>query len=47
MIIGEADGHIEEKNVSKYFVFDSTGENREVFKKYGELWDGLKMKLSQ
>ena len=33
LIIGEVDGHIEEKNESKYFVFDSTDENREVLKK--------------
>ena len=30
LTIGEADGHIEEKNGSKYLVFDSTDENREV-----------------
>ena len=29
-MIGEVDGHIEEKNGSKYLVFDSTNENREV-----------------
>ena len=29
-MIGEVDGHIEEKNGSKYLVFDSTDVNREV-----------------
>ena len=29
-MIGEVDGHIEEKNGSKYLVFDSTDESKEV-----------------
>ena len=45
MIIGEVDGHIEEKNGSKYLVFDSTNENIKVFKKYTELWDGIKNEI--
>ena len=45
LIIGKVDGHIEEKNESKYFVFDSTDENREVLKKYTELWDGIKNEI--
>ena len=46
-MIGEVDGHIEEKNKSKYLVFDSTDENREVLEKYTELWDGIRTKLRQ
>ena len=42
LIIGEVDGFIEEKNGSKCLVFDSTDENKEVFEKYTELWDGIK-----
>ena len=38
LIIGKIDGFIEEENWSKYLVFDSTDENKEVFKKYTELW---------
>ena len=34
--------HIEEKNGSKYLVFNSTYENKEVLKQYTELWDGIK-----
>ena len=41
LIIGNVDGHIEEKNGSKYLVFDSTDENKEVWKKYTELWNGI------
>ena len=37
LIIGEVDGHIKEKDGSKYLVFDSTDENREVLEKYAEL----------
>ena len=38
-------GHIEENNGNKYLVFDSLDENKEVFKKYKELWDGIKNKI--
>ena len=45
-MIGEVIGHIEENYGSKYLVFDSaevrsTDENKEVLKKYTELWDGI------
>ena len=42
LIIGTAIGHIDENNGNKYLVFDSADENKEVFKKYKELWDGIK-----
>ena len=52
LIIGKVDGYIEcnsteckfpeEKNKRKYLVFGSTDENKEVFKKDTELWDGIK-----
>ena len=45
LIVGKIDGFIEEKNGSKYLVFDSTDENKEVFKKYTELWDGIKNEI--
>ena len=45
LIIGEVDGHIEEKNGSKYLVFDSTDENRKVLEKYTELWDRIKNEI--
>ena len=46
-MIGEVIRHIEcnfpeEKNGSKYLVFDSTDENKEELKKYTEHWDGIK-----
>ena len=50
LIIDKADGYIEEKNGNKYLVFDSmelhsTDENKEVLKKYSELWDGIKIEM--
>ena len=33
LIIGKVDGHIEEKNGSKYLIFDSTDENRNILEK--------------
>ena len=45
LIISEVDGHFEEKNGNKYLIPDSTNKNKEVLKKYAELWDELKMKL--
>ena len=44
-MIGEVDGHIEEKNESKCLVFESTDENRKVFKKNTELWGGIKNEI--
>ena len=41
LIIGKVDGH----NGSKYLVFDSTDDNKEVLKKYTELWDGIKNEI--
>ena len=45
LIIGKVDGYIEEDNGNKYLVFDSIGENKEVLKKYAELWDGIKNEI--
>ena len=45
LIIGEIDGHIEEKNESTYLVFDSTLKNRKVLKNYTELRDGIKNEI--
>ena len=40
--IDRASGYIEEKNKNKYLIFDSVDENKEVLKKYGDVWDGIK-----
>ena len=41
-IVGEVDGCIEESNGNKYLIFASTDKNKEVLKKYRELWDEIK-----
>ena len=41
-IVGEADLYIEEKNGNQYLIFASTDKNKEVLKKYTELWDEIK-----
>ena len=35
-------GHFEEKNENKYLVLDDVDENKEVSKKYKEVWKGVK-----
>ena len=45
LIIGEADGNVEEKNGNKYLTFASTDKNNEVLKKYTEVWDGIKYQI--
>ena len=45
LIIGKVIGHTEEKNESKYLVFDSTDENKKVLKKYKKLCDGIKNEI--
>ena len=45
LIICKVDGHNKESNGIKYLVFDSTDENKEIFKKNTELWDGIKNEI--
>ena len=48
MIIGKVDERIEcEKNRSKYLIFDSTDENKEVLKSTQNFVMGSRMKLKQ
>ena len=42
--INYANGYIEEKNGNKYLIFYSVDENKEVLKKYADVWDGIKNK---
>ena len=44
--INHASGYIEERNGNKYLIFDSLDENKEVLKKYGDVWDGIKNKIN-
>ena len=38
-------GHFKEKNGKKYLVLDGLDENKEVSKKYKEVWDGIKKEI--
>ena len=44
LMIGKVIGDIEENNGNEYLTFDSSDENKEVLKRYKELWDGIKKK---
>ena len=45
LILDRASGYIEEKRVNKYFIFDSTDENKELLKKYNDVWNGIKNEI--
>ena len=38
-------GHFEETNRNKYLVLDDIDENKEVSKKYKEVWEGVKREI--
>ena len=40
-------GYIEEKGVNKYLVFDSADENKELLKKYNNVFNGIKDKIKK
>ena len=40
-------GYIEEKNSNKYLVFDSIDENKELLKKYNDVFNGIKDKIKK
>ena len=43
--ISHASRYIEEKNGNKYLIFNSADENKEVLKKYADVWGGIKNKI--
>ena len=45
LMIDEIIGHFEEKSENKYLVFDVVNENKEVSKKYKEVWEGIKKEI--
>ena len=45
LIIDHAGGNIGEKSVNKYLVFDSTDENKELLKKYNDVFNGIRNKI--
>ena len=47
LTISHASGYIEEKGVNKYLVFDSKDENKELLKKYNDVFNGIKNKIKK
>ena len=47
LIIAHANGYIEEKDANKYLIFDSTDKNKELLKKYNDVWNGIKDKIKE
>ena len=45
LMIDEMIGHFEEKNENKCLVLDNLDENKEVSKKYKEVWEGVKKEI--
>ena len=44
-MINEIIGHFEEKNENKYSVVDDVDENKQVSKKYEEVFEGVKKEI--
>ena len=47
LLITHANGYIKEKGVNKYLVFDSTDENKELIKKYNDVFNGIRDKFKE
>ena len=45
LMIDKMIGHFEGKNGNKYLVLDDVDENKEVSKKYEEVWEGVKKEI--
>ena len=47
LIIDHTSGYIEEKEMNKYLVFDSTDENKELLKKYDDVLNRIRNKIKK
>ena len=47
MRIDHASGYIEKKGFNKYLVFESTDENKELLKKYNDVFNGMRDKIKE
>ena len=45
--IAHANEYIEEINENKYLIFDSTDENKELLKKYNDVFKGIRDKIKE
>ena len=47
LLVNHANGYTEEKGVNKYLIFDSADENKELLKKYNDVWKVIKNKIEE
>ena len=47
LFLDHANGYIEKKNGNKYLMFDSVDENKQLLKKYNDVWNGIKNKVKE
>ena len=47
LIVVDASGYIEEKGVNKYLIFDSADENKELLKKYNDVFNRIRDKIKE
>ena len=47
MTINHAGGCIEQEGVNKYWIFDQTDENKELLKKYNDVFNGIRNKIKK
>ena len=45
--ITHSNGYTEKKGTNKYLVFDSTDENKELLKKYNDIFNGIRDKIKE
>ena len=46
-LLNHANGYIEGKGVNKYLIFHSTNENKDLLKKYNDVWNGIRDKIKE
>ena len=47
LIVNHANGYIAEKGMNKYLIFYSTDENKELLRKYNDVWHGINDKIKE
>ena len=47
LLVNHANRYNKEKGVNKYLIFDSTDENKELLKKYNDVFNGIRNKIKK
>ena len=47
LLNNHASGYIEEKGMNKYLIFDYADENKELLKKYNDVFNGIRKKIKE